>query len=503
MEKKIAIVGAGIAGLSAGIYARMNGYHTAIYEMHDIPGGLCTAWKRKGYTFDISMHMLTGSVSGAFHDMWEELGVTKKFRFHFHDHMSQVEGMGNQLLLSTEREKLEADLLALSPEDADLIRDFTHLVFGPDMMKAASLKPKELRNFSDKVREFTAIIPLMRTYGKYAGLTVQEFAERFKDPFLRQVIRFFIDSPGWPMEQFPMAALAGFMRSSITEAGAPQGGSQQVIFHLEELYRNLGGEIHYKKRVKDLVLEGDRVKGIELDDGTKEWADTVIWAGDGHTLIYGILGGKYINEQITNMYAHWIPVKSIVHVMVGVNRDLSQQPHSTIFEVDEPVTIAGKEHRWLSMLHHCFDPSMAPAGKSAVEVWYASEYDYWAKLYKDKKAYKAEKKRIADYTIRQLEKRMPGFASQVEVIDVPTPATYHRYTGNWKGSPDGWYITVDNMRVHEPLRTLPGLEGLQMVGQWTAPFTGTVIAALSGRQVIQLMCKEEGRRFRNSTASSG
>jgi hypothetical protein len=47
----------------------------------------------------------------------------------------------------------------------------------------------------------------------------------------------------------------------------------------------------------------------------------------------------------------------------------------------------------------------------------------------------------------------------------------------------------------EPVRTLPGLEGLFMAGQWTAPYTGTVIAALTGRQIIQLMCLKEGRKF--------
>ena len=71
-ERSIVIVGAGIAGLSAGCYARMNGYKTIILEMHNIPGGLCAAWKRKGYTFDISMHMLVGSKSGPFHQMWQE-----------------------------------------------------------------------------------------------------------------------------------------------------------------------------------------------------------------------------------------------------------------------------------------------------------------------------------------------------------------------------------------------------------------------------------------------
>ncbi len=42
-EKSIVIVGAGMAGLSAGFYARMNGYKATILEMHSIPGGLCTA----------------------------------------------------------------------------------------------------------------------------------------------------------------------------------------------------------------------------------------------------------------------------------------------------------------------------------------------------------------------------------------------------------------------------------------------------------------------------
>ena len=175
--------------------------------------------------------------------------------------------------------------------------------------------------------------------------------------------------------------------------------------------------------------------------------------------------------------------------------DLSEEPHRIIFEAGEPISIAGREHHWLTAIHHCFDPSMSPEGKSVVEVWYDTEYDYWEELYRDREAYRAEKKRIEEYTIRQLERRWPGFASQVEVSDVPTPATYFRYTGNWKGSPDGWYVSPDNMMNTDPVRTLPGLDGLQMAGQWTAPFTGTVVSSVSGRQAIQMLCREEGRRF--------
>jgi phytoene dehydrogenase-like protein len=36
----------------------MNGYRAVIFELHDLPGGLCTDWERKGYTFDGCIHYL-------------------------------------------------------------------------------------------------------------------------------------------------------------------------------------------------------------------------------------------------------------------------------------------------------------------------------------------------------------------------------------------------------------------------------------------------------------
>ena len=67
-EKSIIIIGAGFAGLSAGIYAPLNGYKATIFEMHDKPGGLCTSWKRKGYTIDGCIHWLVGSNPDSAHE---------------------------------------------------------------------------------------------------------------------------------------------------------------------------------------------------------------------------------------------------------------------------------------------------------------------------------------------------------------------------------------------------------------------------------------------------
>jgi phytoene dehydrogenase-like protein len=495
MEKSVVIVGAGIAGLSTGCYARMNGFKTTIYETNRIPGGLCAAWKRKGYTFDISMHMLAGSMGGPLYRMWQELGVTQNQEFFYHDEAARIESNGKTLSFCADRRRLEDQMIDLSPVDAELSKEFVRLLTGKSMMNAMSLKPPEMMGFVDILKMITAIAPHIGTMFKYGKITLQEFASRFQDPFLREAIRFIADQPGWPMLRFPMVALAGFIKASMSEAGVPLGGSQRVIFRMAEYYQKLDGEIRYKSRVKDVIVENDRAVGIRLDDGTEHRADLVIWAGDGHTVIFDMLGGKYLDDTVRQMYSEWTPVVPLVQVMLGVDKDLSQQPHMTIFETEKPITIAGEERRWLGLRHHCFDPTMAPPGKSVAEVWYATRYDYWEELAQDRTRYEEEKKRIADLTIAELDKRWPDFASCIEVVDVPTPMTYVRYTGNWKGSPDGWYITPDNMRNMKMLRSLPGLSAFYMVGQWTAPFTGTVLAALSGRQLIQLLCKQSRQPF--------
>lgn len=100
MAKSIIVIGAGIAGLSAGCYGQMNGYRTQIFELHDKPGGLCTSWKRKDYTFDGCIHWLVGSAPGnSFYRIWEELGAVQGRRMVDHEEFMRYEGTGGKTLI--------------------------------------------------------------------------------------------------------------------------------------------------------------------------------------------------------------------------------------------------------------------------------------------------------------------------------------------------------------------------------------------------------------------
>ena len=125
-EKSIIIIGAGLAGLSAGVYAQMNGYRSHIYEHHSKPGGVAAAWKRKGYLIDGGIHFLMGHKPGqAAYDLYRELGAVGSKPFpdidsygHFVD-----EASGFTLDVTGNLDKLARDLKAISQDDAPLIDD--------------------------------------------------------------------------------------------------------------------------------------------------------------------------------------------------------------------------------------------------------------------------------------------------------------------------------------------------------------------------------------------
>ena len=72
---KVVIIGAGISGLTAGIYALKQGYEAEIYEKNTSVGGMCTGWYRKGTYIDGCLHWLTESAAGSLHEIWEETGA--------------------------------------------------------------------------------------------------------------------------------------------------------------------------------------------------------------------------------------------------------------------------------------------------------------------------------------------------------------------------------------------------------------------------------------------
>ena len=184
---------------------------------------------------------------------------------------------------------------------------------------------------------------------------------------------------------------------------------------------------------------------------------------------------------------------------LGVDRRFDDMPRcigDTVILLKDPIMIGGKEQQYISLHIYNFDPTLAPAGKTILKVAFNADWIYWKKLRENDEQYTAEKEKVANIVVSFLDKRFPGLAAQVEMCDVATPTTFEHYTGNWDGSPVGWQVSSKTWSKLIK-KTLPGLKNFYMAGQWVEPGGGVPTAAMSGRNVVQIICKEEKRRFRN------
>jgi phytoene dehydrogenase-like protein len=259
----------------------------------------------------------------------------------------------------------------------------------------------------------------------------------------------------------------------------------------------------YRTRVAQVLTEadpsgrGDRAVGIRLSDGAEHRADVVISAADGHATIFDLLQGRYASDKVRASYEKRPIYPSWVQVSLGVARHFSDEAQTVSYWLDEPIDLAGEKIDRIDIRHYGLDPSMAPPGKSALVVRFTCDHAYWKALCQDPERYEAAKKDIAIKVIDRLERRLPGISGQIEVIDVATPVTVERYTGNWQGSRMGWLITTDVfMTAAKGMeKTLPSLKNFYRCGQWVEPGGGLPTAAGSGRGLIRLLCKQDRKKF--------
>jgi predicted SnoaL-like aldol condensation-catalyzing enzyme len=150
-----------------------------------------------------------------------------------------------------------------------------------------------------------------------------------------------------------------------------------------------------------------------------------------------------------------------------------------------------------------FDKTMAPEGKGVIKVELVSSYSYWKKLYSDRKLYDEEKQKVSEQVISALEPRFAGIKGQIEAVDVPTLMTWERYMGGthgFAGMPNRKANIIKSLIGKGQETTLPGLSGFYLVGQWVTSAGALFSNALSGRNVIKTICKQEGRKFMQKIA---
>ncbi len=488
--RKVVIIGGGIAGLSAAVYALTCGYQVEVLEMNDVAGGLAMSWRRGAYTFETCLHWLVGSRShGELHAQWQEICDIESLTFIDPAEFVRIETeSGDSLSIYTNVDRLEAELLRRAPQDGRAIRELARSIRVLGKFKLLDPSGGLTGNWLNLLRD----VPMFPLLGRLSKISGKEYSNRFSDPLLRN---FFSNGDIGQMSAIAMILSMAWMNAG--NAGYCIGGSQALIRHIEEKIGSLGGKIRFRARVQRILVENDTAVGVELASGETVKADWVISAGDGRTTLFDLLGGRYIDAATRKRYEEKELFASYIQVSLGTAIDLSDQPGLVTRVLASPMTVdPGTVLDSVGFRFFHFDPTFAPPGKTAITCTLPTRnFGYWADLRRnDPAAYYAEKHRVADAVVSILEKRVPGVREAIETFDVSTPATVIRYTGNWKGTMEGWLIGPgDSLR---PLpNTLPGLRHFVMAGQWVMPGGGLPSGPITAKPAVKFICKQDHVRF--------
>lgn len=481
MGSKVIIIGAGLTGLSAGIYLQKMGVKTEIFEISGEAGGMCIAWNRKGFRFDGCIHWMVGTAPGnPINEIYREVDALVEDTAIYNSKSIKIEIDGTFYEIPMQLEEFKDFMLKLSPEDSDLTNDFCHLI---ETMRDTQMPigpPSNISELTNLLKDSRGFLSLAR---KYVGIPVKSYVERFKNPVIKKLI-YELMSP-----QYSMVALIMMLGTRMgNNAGYPIGGAYGVISRMKNKYYQLGGKINFNSKVDEIVIENGRAVAIK-SKGDVYPADAVIAACDMYDTLKNMLGGRYKHPQLDSMLESAELFHPIVLVSFGLNNRFNL-PYSQAFDCPEGIETAPDFVDYsLNLRSFEFDSSAAPENCSSVMVLLGSKLDFWKNLRDTNiNEYRIRKQQLADKVAEYLDHRIPGFKAAIELTDVATPATYIRYANLYKASWEGFVPTPELLKKNIS-KTVKGVKGLYLSGQWTTVGGGICTAVASGKSAASSVLK--------------
>lgn len=284
----VAIIGAGMAGLAAGIRLAHFGKRVCIFERHNVVGGLNSFYAIDGRRYDVGLHAMTN---------WVPPGTK-----------------GTPLGKLLRQLRVDRDEFALHPQKR------SRVAFGPGGEVSltftndfAVLEAEVARAFPAQIDGFRALVQHVRTYDDVSLDAVPESARavvrrHIADPLLEDMlfcpVMYYGSATERDMEfgqfviMFKALFLEGFAR--------PVDGVRVILRVLLDKYRQAGGERRMKCGVARIIARDGRATALVLDDGSEVTAAHVIsTAGAAETeRLHADVGGA---SEISNLKSQIAP----------------------------------------------------------------------------------------------------------------------------------------------------------------------------------------------------
>ncbi len=477
----VVVVGAGVGGLTAGALLARAGKSVLVIERHDRVGGYAHSFKRRRYRFDSSVHLVggcgdrDGDHGALVQRVLAGAGVAGRCEFVEVDPFYEAVYAGDRVEVPARPDAFLETHAALYPRERDRLASFLGLVgevYEQTRLAQSMESTFDILGSSDR---FPALVRHHRaTLGDVLHASLG-------DAELRALV-----STTWPYVGLPPSRVsflywANMMGTYLREGPwYCRGTFQQFADALAEGVRGAGGEVLLRSAVRRIPVERGKVRGVVLESGQQIEADVVISNADARQTAEELVGEARLPPRYLRMLRRAKPSVSAFVVYAATDLDLaaagvcheSFQFATLDHDRAYATTMAGRPE-WLSMtVPTLLDPSLAPPGQHTVVLTTLMPYDASGN-------WRADKKRVVERMLSQVERRVPGFAARVRFAEGGTPRTMERYTRNTAGAIYGWELSPAQVGPGR-LPDVTPVAGLHLAGHWTRPGGGIYGVVLSG-----------------------
>jgi phytoene dehydrogenase-like protein len=503
----VAVIGSGPGGLVSAAYLAAQGLSVAVFEAHYTAGGCATQFNRgprsARWAFDVGLHYIGDCrEDGTIPRILRDVGAEVEF--------AELDPTGFDKLVFP-------DFSFAIPADVDLYRS-----------RLIDLFPHERRGIDQYVKLLRAVMKVTRLMDRFEGrkppalelakialdglrlaphqnATIAEvLAGRVKDPRLVAVLMGQSGDYGLPPSRVSALLHLGLAAHYFRGAFYPKGGGQVIADRLCDRIEALGGSVHVRTPVEQILVEGGKAVGVRLAPkagapARTVRADVVLSNADLKRTLLELVGPAALPSDWVTKTRRFEMAAALFMTFVGLKGDgrelgLSNQNVWQFDGYDVEDFYASRSPRGCYITSASLkDPEHArhhaPAGHTNVEVMSIVPNDpaYWGARpdevgwgYKHEQAYLDRKAQIETDMLTRLAALFPATKDRVVFTESATPMSHTRFTGASDGTGYGLAATPAQFMRGRPGYRGP-LPGLYLVGASTRAGHGIVGAMMGGR----------------------
>jgi phytoene dehydrogenase-like protein len=446
----IAIIGSGVAGLTAGAALANAGHRVTIFEQAGYPGGATAGVQREGYRWDLGQLIIEGlGEDEPLGMLLAKLGVAGKIEIRKEDRGYvfpdfEIRKPAEYAGLRWRIEKLQA----LFPEDAqglarywrDYVR-FTALMTSARRLEGAA----GVKRLTSQARLYLQLLPFLPKMKWSAEKLMNSYfqSKRLQAVFIAILADFFT-----PPSRFPGLGVFALNPEPVYEKRMPKalakgaeqlyhydilGGIRSLVDALAGQVVSRGGEIRLNCPVSQVVVKDGAAQGVIVQGETIP-ADVVIASGGAKETFLGLVGEEHLTEDFIARVNNQPLMDSVFMVHLGVDFDPSPHLHGPVtyfygtYDLEEGLREAlegvyhGGEKGFVVHVPSLHSPEMAPPGCQAMTIYTVCP-DRLAEG-----SWSERKEEYTDQLIDCAERRIPGLRQHIRIIEVLTPEDWRQRT---------------------------------------------------------------------------